>query len=252
MQHALHGAHGVGAVAQHLQLPQVGGRAGEQLLRLHHAAAVEAVDQHDALVVDDARQEVAGHVASLDVHAEAAPDQHVDRHQADRDAALGQDDRDQVAVERIVEVVAVAAQADVLEQKPGQTERVRGVAGNAKVVGNTVEQITDGKRELDPQLEPGKQAQGGFDAGAPALDGPPVAPALAQPRLALAGQNAPQGAVLVGIQLLQVRLGQQLQLGTQLLEGVHHPPAHRHGVIVEQLEQVGNLLAGIAHARHLR
>ena len=42
-------------------------------------------------------------------------------------------------------------------------------------------------------------------------------------------------------------LRQRLQIGSQLLQGMHHVTPYASGVIVEELEQVGNLSARIGH-----
>lgn len=78
----------------------------------HEAAAVEAVDEVEAVVGDDAGEEVTGEVAAFDVDAMAMADEAVEATEANGVAKAGVEDPEEVAVLMGVVVFAVATEAD--------------------------------------------------------------------------------------------------------------------------------------------
>lgn len=126
-------AHGAGAVKSFLEVAKVakedgvgaggfaddfihagvgGGMMAGDVTGEHEAAAVEAINQVEAIVGDDASEEVAGEVAAFDGEAVAVSDEAIEAAEADGVAETCVEHPEEVAVLVGVVVFAVAPEAD--------------------------------------------------------------------------------------------------------------------------------------------
>ena len=133
-------------------------------LPIHHATAVEAIHEHEAVANHDAGIEMVGPVAAADLEAEAASDEHIETGQADGQAPTSFDDVDQIAVVGVIVVGAVAFDALFFEKEPREGLFVHGTAAESELGGEAVQEddldhgeIDRGQKTPDPPPQPGER-----------------------------------------------------------------------------------------------